>query len=165
MSFLHAPASNVGIGKTEHNKPYQNSRWIHGDKKFIRRQLANDLRGDEIMARTKRMEETGVAGGRRGGGEKEAGLCGRKHFPGWRAVSWHASLIGSCPLWVKERSLIRMMTLCPIFFFFLVPKFAFLSSRFLPGCLISLATHRRDIKVSSQSTCILSLISGYARSH
>lgn len=61
MSFLHAPASNVGIGKTEHNKPYQNSRWIHGDKKFIRRQLANDLHGDEIMARTKRMEETGVA--------------------------------------------------------------------------------------------------------
>ena len=41
-----------GIVKTENNKCYRDSHWIRRDKKFIRRQLANDVQRDEF-ARTK----------------------------------------------------------------------------------------------------------------
>lgn len=51
---IHSSAASVGNGKTENNKRYHNSHWIQRDKKFIRRQLANDVQRDEIMARTKR---------------------------------------------------------------------------------------------------------------
>lgn len=52
---IHSSAASVGNGKTENNKRYHNSHWIQRDKKFIRRQLANDVQRDEIMARTKRV--------------------------------------------------------------------------------------------------------------
>lgn len=50
-------------GETGNNKRYHNSHWIQRDKKFIRRQLANDMQRDEIIARTKRVGEI-VEGGK-----------------------------------------------------------------------------------------------------
>ena len=58
-----------GNSKREHNKPYQNSHWIHWDKEFIKHQRANDVQRREITARTKTMHGVrwvgwgGVGGG------------------------------------------------------------------------------------------------------
>lgn len=80
----------------------------------------------------------------------QVGLSARKHFPGWRGVSWHASLIGSRPLRVKRPKTHSYDDTVSDFLFFFSPSlhFSFFSP---PSCLSDITrntagTSRLEVK-------------------